>query len=490
MDIRNGNAARSAAMIKTKIVATVGPASGSKEVLTELIHAGVDLFRFNFAHADYNWLKNVQNSIYEITAETGIQIGILADLSGPKIRLGILPEGGIRCRHGAIFEFVRKADPDSTHQLTCTYEPLIDDLQPGDRVLLADGTVSMRVIEKDAAAGWVKCQVEQPGIIRSKQGVNLPGVALSTPSVTEKDRRDLKWALDNGLDYIGLSFVRSAEDIQLLRQLIKEHGTKSPPLIVAKIEKVEAVNDLERIVEETDAVMVARGDLGVEADVARVPILQKRIIRLCNQHRIPVITATQMLDSMQKNELPTRAEASDVANAVLDGTDAVMLSGETAVGDYPVQTVAMMSRILHNAERLMQPRQFDDVRSLPRTRATAVTEAVTLGAGTAAEHLDAHLLAVATRGGKTAMALSKQRMSVPILALTDRVEISRRMTLYWGVIPVATTAVTYPPAELLSFVEESGRKMGILESGGKLVLVASSDWSQEGHNLMLVHVLP
>jgi pyruvate kinase len=243
-------------------------------------------------------------------------------------------------------------------QLTCTYEPLIDDLRPNDRVLLADGTVSLRVMEQNATAGRVLCEVLQPGLIRSRQGVNLPGVALSTPSLTDKDRLDLQWALDHGIDYIGLSFVRRVDDLKLLRQVISQHPTKTPPWIVAKIEKAEAIADLEAIIAEADAVMVARGDLGVETDIYRVPGLQKRIIRLCNEHRTPVITATQMLDSMQKNELPTRAEASDVFNAVLDGTDAVMLSGETAAGDYPVEAVAMMSRIVRTTTDSDRPPQF------------------------------------------------------------------------------------------------------------------------------------
>ena len=237
--------------------------------------------------------------------------------------------------------------------------------------------------------------------------------------------------------------------------------------------------------------MVARGDLGVETDIFRVPTLQKTIIRMCNEHRTPVITATQMLDSMQKNELPTRAEASDVFNAVLDGTDAVMLSGETAAGDYPVAAVAMMSRIAREAERLLEPRLSKaDSRSLPRNRATAITEAVTHGAATAAAHLGANLIVAATRRGKTAMAISKQRPPVPILALTDHPEVARRMCLFWGVTPIETTAVQSAPRELLAFVQEFGRKHHLLDSGSKLVLVGSSDWTLDCHDMMLVHVVP
>ncbi|MBM4077828.1 MAG: pyruvate kinase, partial [Planctomycetes bacterium] len=351
----------------------------------------------------------VVGHIRQISRDEGRPLGILGDLSGPKIRLGILPEEVLRLRQGATVHFVRGMAPTKANidppQLSCTYEPLIDDLRVGNRVLLADGIVSLRVTDQDSKAGRVSCVVEQPGLVRSKQGVNLPGVALSTPSLTVKDRSDLNWALDNGIDYVGLSFVRGVADIHLLRQAIAAHPTKTPPWIVAKIEKTEAIAELDAIVIESDAVMVARGDLGVETDVFRVPTLQKKIIRLCNEYRTPVITATQMLDSMQKNELPTRAEASDVFNAVLDGTDAVMLSGETAAGDHPEQAVAMMSRIAREAECLLEPRhERRDSRSTPRNRASAITEAVTHGAATAANHLGANLIVAATRGGKTAMA--------------------------------------------------------------------------------------
>lgn len=478
-------------LVKTKIVATVGPASASYEKLTALIQAGVDVFRLNFAHGSYDWFKEVVGWIRRVSAAQGQPIAILADLAGPKIRLGELPPDGYRCRHGSHVEFVRTIDPARPDQLTCTYEKLIDDLRPGDRVLLADGSVSLRVIDQNVKAGRVTCEVVQPGTVRSRQGVNLPGATLSTPSVTEKDFADLQWALENGLDYVGLSFVRSSEDIRLLKKMIAEHPTKSPPWIVAKIEKPEAITDLEQIVIETDAVMVARGDLGVEADIFRVPALQKQIIRMCNEHRTPVITATQMLDSMQKNEIPTRAEASDVFNAVLDGTDAVMLSGETAAGDYPVEAVAMMSRIAREAERMLEPRPAQsDSRSTNRTRAKAITEAVTHGAGTAVTHLNADLIVAATRGGKTAMAISKQRPHVPILGLTDRPEVARRMCLFWGVTPVDTDAVSLPPRELIAFVEQKGREHGMLDSGSKLVLVGSSDWSHAAHDMMIVHVVP
>ena len=477
-------------LVKTKIIATVGPACATQQQLKELALAGVDIFRLNFAHGNHDWLADVVQAIRDVSRELKRPIGILGDLSGPKIRLGLLPEDGLCCMNGGIFEFVDSPDPDDPTKLTCTYDQLIDDLQVGDRLLLADGIVAMRVLEKHEKERRVKCVVEQPGCIRSRQGINLPGVNLSTPCLTEKDYADLKWGTAQGLDYLGLSFVRKAEDVLQLREAIAACNTEFPPSIVAKIEKYEAIEDLERILQLTDAVMVARGDLGVEVDLPRVPILQKQIIEQCKEYRIPVITATQMLESMHTSELPTRAETSDVANAVLDGSDAVMLSGETAIGSYPVAAVSMMSRICLEAEKLVTPRLVVEKLIDPDRHPTFVTEAVTLGAGAAAEHLDADLIVVATHSGRTALALSKQRQQVPILALSDLPTTARRMCLMWGVTPLETEAVHLPSDRMLHHIVDWGKKQGILSSGSRLVLVGQTDWAEAGHDLMLVHVVP
>jgi len=315
-------------------------------------------------------------------------------------------------------------------------------------------------------------------------------VALSTPSLTEKDRDDLAWALQHELDFIGLSFVRSGKDVRELREAINAAKPKVMPLIVSKIEKLEAIDDLDAVLTETDAVMVARGDLGVEVDIARVPVLQKKIIKACNLRRIPVITATQMLDSMQQNELPTRAEVTDVANAVIDGTDAVMLSGETAVGKYPLEAVRIMNRIASEAETLVESTQFRARATGIKAQALLVTEAVTRGAGSAAEHLKANIIAVASRSGLTAMALSNQRISVPVIAVSDRPEITRRMCLFWGVTPVLTdTRTVSNPEPLLRFVVDWGKRNNVVQSGGRVVLIASTNWSDEGHDLMMVHMI-
>ena len=475
-------------LVKTKIVATVGPASAGRDRLKALAVAGVDLFRLNFAHGEHEWLETVIESVRDISRELNRPIALLGDLAGPKIRLGELPEDGLCLIEGGKVAFVRRKSGGDTPELTCTYDRLIDDLHVGDRVLLADGTVALRVLEKNADRALCVC--EQSGCVRSRQGVNLPGVALSMPSLTQKDRSDLAFALQHGLDYVGLSFVRRAEDVRELKQLIAQSQSESPPHVVAKIEKMEALGDLDRILDETDAVMVARGDLGVEADLAKVPILQKRIIRLCNRRRVPVITATQMLESMQTAELPTRAEATDVCNAVLDGSDGVMLSGETAIGAHPTRVVAMMSRIVREAERLVIPHADLPHADGERHRALLVTEAVTLGAGAAAKHLDADVIVVATHSGRTALSVSKQRGQIPIVALTDREESARRMALYWGVTPLLTQVVEEPPQKMLEHVIRWGRETGVLHSGSRIVLVGSSNWSADGHDLLLVHVIP
>lgn len=477
--------------VKTKIIATVGPACGTSDKLEALVRAGADVFRLNFAHGSHAWLSEIVGHIREISVKVGRPIGILGDLSGPKIRLGELPGGAMECAAGARIEYVRTADPRNPMQLTCTYEALIDDLEVGDLMLLADGAVSMHVVEKPASLDRVICEVIQPGVIRNRQGINLPGAVLSTPSLTSKDRDDLAWALENRIDFIGLSFVRRAEDIEDLQRAIAASNPPHVPQIVAKIEKIEAVDDLERILEATDMVMVARGDLGVEVDIARVPGLQKRIIRACNQHRIPVITATQMLDSMHKNTRPTRAEASDVANAVLDGSDAIMLSGESAAGDYPVEAVSMMNRLAYEAERLRIAQLPHDV-SLAhvRTRALEVTEAVTHGAAIVADMLNADLIVVATRTGKTALSISNQRLQTPVLGISPHPEVATKMSLYWGVTPLVADFTHSTPQEILEYVVQWGQREGSLKSGSKLVLIASSNWSARGHDQLLVHAIP
>ncbi len=474
-------------LAKTKIVATLGPACDSPDMLRQMVVAGVDIFRLNFAHGRHDELAESVVAIRKMAAELGRSVGILGDLGGPKIRLGTLPGGSQRVDRGERYAFVHNPDPDNPTEFSATYNGLVDDLKVDDPVLLADGTVALRVVDKQADRAV--CVVEQPGLLRSGQGVNLPGVDLRVPSVTEKDRADLAWAVAQGLDFIGLSFVRRADDIYELRRLIGQLNPEHSPFIVAKIEKPEAVVELDGILTQADVIMVARGDLGVEIDIVRVPAIQKQIIRECNRQRVPVITATQMLDSMQHSQMPTRAEASDVANAVLDGSDAVMLSGETAIGEYPLQSVVMMSRIVQEAEPFVVPHKELPIGVSSRNAATQMTRAVALGAMHAAEQLAADLIVVLTRSSKTAIAVSELRSPIPILALTDSPQTARRLCVAWGVTALVTDVCQKTPECWMEFVVTWGRQQGILETGHRVVLVGSTNWTQPGKDLMLVHTV-
>jgi pyruvate kinase len=471
-------------LTKTKIVATVGPACLSYDALRQLAEAGVDVFRLNFAHADHQTLTEVVQSVRSLADELNRPIGLLGDLSGPKIRLGELPAEGLEVDRGSRIAFHRQPQPGG---LSSSYDGLIDDLDVGDPVLLADGTVALRVVEKTEDSAT--CLVEHAGLLRSRQGINLPGVKLKLPSLTEKDVSDLQWAVSQNLDFVGLSFVRSPDDIRQLRSRIAGQAAEHSPCIVAKIEKPEAVERIDEILPETDAVMVARGDLGVEMDIVRVPTIQKRIIRACNRHRVPVITATQMLDSMEENNRPTRAEASDVANAVLDGSDAVMLSGETAIGRYPLRSVEIMSRIAREAEALVEPRTELPVGLTSRNTATQITRAVTLGAMHAAEQLDAALIVIVSRSGKSALAVSELRSPAPIVALTDDQGVARQLCLAWGVTPIVSNVREATTSQLIRFVETWARDRGLVQTGQQIVYVGTSDWERAGKDVMRIHAV-
>src|SRR6476660_1241851 len=336
----------------TKIFATVGPACSTREQLATLVGAGVDIFRLNMAHAEPDAQQKHVDTIRSLSEEFNEPIAILIDLSGPKIRLGDIAGDQIICNLDQEFFLIDGYEPRAPNELTSTYPPLVNELKLGDRVMLADGTVCMEVVAK--SSGRVKLRVIQRGAIRSHQGINLPGVNLSAPAISEHDRAHAIWAAGAGVDFVGLSFVRSPDDVIELKDILKSHG--STARVVAKIEKREALDQLEAIVAVADVIMVARGDLGVEIDVAQMPIEQKRIISMCQRYQRPTIIATQMLESMQESPRPTRAEATDVANAILDGADACMLSGETAVGKFPVEAVQMMNRIALATESSFQHR--------------------------------------------------------------------------------------------------------------------------------------
>jgi pyruvate kinase len=467
---------------QTKIVATLGPASSEPESIRQLIQAGVDVFRINTAHGDTAEHQQRLDTIRRVSRELGLSVGVLVDLAGPKMRLGELPGGQLDLALDATLVFIRGREPKQADEVTTTYEPLVDELSPGDRVMLADGTVSL--IAEEKGSDFVRCRVVQPGLIRSRQGVNLPGAKLSAPALGEADRRNAAWAAQNGVDFVGLSFVRRADDVHELKSILQAHGSTAH--VIAKIEKPEALERLEEIVSAADGIMVARGDLGVETDIAGLAMAQKRIIALCCRKQKPVIIATQMLDSMQHSRLPTRAEVTDVANAILDGADACMLSGETAIGQYPVQSVEMMHRIALATEPMYRERPVPPCPDLTADGVNPITEATAYSAGLLAEQLDAKMVVVASASGKTALSLSKCRNFVPTVGVSDSEATLRRMCLYWGVIPLPGAPVDHPEP-ILRYVVDWGQRGGLLNPGDRLVLLAGTGLAASRHNLIVVH---
>ena len=467
---------------RTKIVATVGPACRTREKLTELVNTGVDVFRLNMAHAGPDEHQEVVNWTREISKQLGKPIGVLIDLAGPKIRLGELPGDQYECREGSEVTFVRGSTINGPDQLLTTYEPLVDELEVGNQVMLADGTITLVVKEK--GADYARCRVVQPGLVRSRQGVNLPGVKLSVPAMSETDWKNALWAAEAKIDFVSLSFVRKPEEIRLLKELLRTHNSKAK--VIAKIEKQEALDQLSAIVEAADGVMVARGDLGVEIDVAKMPLVQKQIVATCNKYQKPVIIATQMLDSMQQSRRPTRAEVTDVANAILDGGDACMLSGETAIGQYPTYAVEMMRRIAMDTESLYRDRPPLPMPEVLAEGLLPITQAVVYGAGQIATEVEAKMAIVASRSGVTALAMSKQRNFIPTIGVSDSETTLRQMCLYWGVMPMAAVPTT-DSVQLLDHVSKWGCETKCLEPRDRVVLVTGTGLGKGGHNMVIVH---
>ncbi len=466
---------------QTKIVATVGPACESPAMLTELVRAGVDVFRLNTAHGDQSQHQAWLEAIRGISRQLDQPVAVLVDLAGPKIRLGELPGGQQQLVAGQTVRFVR-ADPQGPGDLVTTYEPLVDELAPGDRVMLADGTVSLVV--ESTGPDFAACRVVQPGLVRSRQGVNLPGAKLSAPALGPADRHFAQWAAQNEVDFLGLSFVRTPQEVLELKDLLVQWG--APTQVIAKIEKPEALECLEAILDAADGVMVARGDLGVEIDIAQVAVVQKRIVALCARYHKPVIIATQMLDSMQHETLPTRAEVADVANAILDGADACMLSGETAIGLYPRQAVEMMQRIALATESVYPGAPCIDEPDPASARVDAITEATAHAAARLADQIQAKLVVVATASGRTALVLSKNRSRVPTVGVSDSQATLRRMCLYWGVIPLPG-APTADHAALIQYITRWGQAQGMLRPGDRLVVLAGTGLAMTAHNMLVVH---
>ena len=480
----------------TKIVATIGPASRERKVLESLAQAGVDVVRLNFSHGDQAQHLEVMQATRDIATHLGRPIALLQDLSGPKIRIGRLKDDKpVELRNGARVTITTDESIEGTDQLiSTTYEPLPRDVTPGDRILLDDGNLELRVLR--ASLHDVECEVVDGGVLKPKKGMNLPGVKLSTPALTEKDRRDLAFGVKNGVDYVALSFVRQAADVTECKALIKSLGGTCP--VIAKIEKREAIDDLTAILEATDGVMVARGDLGVELSTEEVPTLQKRIIERANAAGKVVITATQMLESMVDNPRPTRAEASDVANAILDGTDAVMLSAETASGRFPVQAVETMARIAHYTEENFGGRAPTRFRSTMRAsdnpgagrvfQGSQVARSLARVASTVCEELGCKLIVAFTESGSTARLVSSYRPRAAIAAITPNDDTYNRLALWWGVVPVRSTFVATTDDMI---VKGDGllKQRGLAASGDKVVMLAGQSHTAGATNMLRVHTV-
>ncbi len=455
-------------MKRTKIICTLGPSTNSVEKIIELVHAGMDIARMNFSHGTHADHKARIDMVRAASQITGKQIAILQDLQGPKIRIGDL-EKTVLLKQGERFTITTRDILGTYNCVSTTYKEIVKDVRPGDRILMDDGLLEVRVLEKNDTD--VVTEVVIGGLLKSKKGLNLPGVNMSVPSLSEKDIQDVYFGLDNNVDLIALSFVRSAQDIHNLREIINLR--RKDTWIVAKIERPEAITNLEQIVDAANAVMVARGDLGVEMKTSSVPILQKRIVQVCNAMYKPVIIATQMLESMTENPRPTRAEASDVANAVFDGTDAVMLSGETASGKYPIETARTMSEIIANVESsenysLLAKERYALAHNIANSKHVDLSEAIAVSAVDVANTVRAKAIVVLSHSGSTAIKVSKQKPNMQIVAITDNEAVQRRMNLVWGVQTIYTETLTSTD-ESFKAIEQRLLERGFVQRGDVIV---------------------
>lgn len=475
----------------TKIVATAGPATESEDRLRALLAAGCNVVRLNATHGTAEWRERTLARIRRIAKEMGLFVGVLLDLSGPKIRVDKISSNPLQLAPGDLVTIGRDQLPAGGPAFTTTYPAIVGDCRRGEKILLDDG--AMRLAVEEASGEQLLCKVEVGGLLGPRKGVNLPGTAISSPALTAKDEVDLAWGLASGVDYVGLSFVRKPEDIVELRRRIDEADSRAK--IVAKIEKPEALECIERIVELADALMVARGDLGVEMDLARVPLMQKRLTRLAIEAGKPVIIATQMLQSMIRLPQATRAEVSDIANAILDGTDAIMLSGETAIGDYPIEAVRVMDRIANLTEdherefagwsvgRAVTPSRDDAAAGGP-SEGFRTESALADGAARIARDIGAGAIVVLTHSGTTALAVSKQRPGVPIIAISDRLDTCRRMALYRGVFAVHHGEIIHAKDLRVRVSELLGDGKWV-EAGSSVVIISGQFPDKSGSSDML-----
>jgi pyruvate kinase len=471
---------------RTKMVCTLGPSSDSPETIRRLVRAGMDVARLNFSHGDHETHRGVFEKVRRVAAEEGANVAVLMDLQGPKIRTGALEGGTVNLAAGDELVIVAGEGQGHANRLYTSYEHLAADVRPGDRLLISDGQLEFEVVAVEGPV--VRVTVIRGGRLKEHQGINLPGVRVTAPSLTPKDCADLALALDLGADYVALSFVRRAEDLAALRKAMADHGR--PTAIVAKIERPEAVEHFDAILDATDAVMVARGDLGVEVELEEVPRLQKELIRRCNERGRPVITATQMLESMITNSRPTRAEVADVANAIYDGTDAVMLSGETAAGKYPVEAAEFMARIAATTDRHILTRAPVERRPPPKP-ADYGEDAFGHAIGEAAFSISnaMHLTRIVcfTRTGRTAAAIARFRPRVPITAITLSEVTRRRCALIWGVQALKAEGV-YQPEDMGRAVDGILLEQGLARPGDAVAITAGVFAAAEGRtNWLKLH---
>jgi pyruvate kinase len=474
-------------MRRTKIVATLGPGSSSPEVIEDMIRAGVDVFRLNFSHGTHEEQRHRNDMIRECSENAGRIVGVLADLQGPKIRTGRFVSSRVQLIRGEhfILDANLGEDEGTNERVGITYKDLPKDVKPGNLLLLDDGRVELEVVE--VTGNEIHCTVGYTCELSDNKGINLKGGGLSAPALTEKDKEDIKAAAELDVDYVALSFARSADDVNLCRAHVREAGCEAG--IVTKVERADAITNIDEIIEASDVIMVARGDLGVELGDAELPAIQKSMIKKARALNKVVITATQMMESMIDNPIPTRAEVFDVANAVLDGTDAVMLSGETAVGRYPVKVVQAMSRICEHAELQREALKSDHRVNLTFDR---VDEAIAMATMYTANHLDVAAIASLTESGSTVLWMSRISSGIPIYALTRHSKTQRKVALYRGVYPVNVEKDTIGPVKVAQCVADILLDRNIVEKGQRIIMTRGNliDERGAGTNTMKIVDIP
>ncbi len=478
MPIGEAGSARVWAVRRAKIVCTLGPATSTQERMEELIRAGLDVARFNMSHGDHSEHSKRLAETRAAAAAVGKTVGLLADLQGPKIRLGNFADGKVNLTHGQTFTITIDDILGDANRASTTFKGLPQDVNPGDTILIDDGRIGLEAVEVTDTD--VVTRVTVAGPVSNHKGINLPGVAVNVPALSEKDEEDLRWALRNNFDMIALSFVRRADDIKRVHEIMAEEGVKRH--VIAKIEKPQAVENLDEIIDAFDGFMVARGDLGVELPLEEVPMVQKLIVRKARRWAKPVIVATQMLDSMISAPRPTRAETSDVANAILDGADAVMLSGETSVGAYPVETVETMARIVVNTEAIGIA-DISKIKWDPHTTGGVIA----MAAAKVAQRRNAKYMVAFTQSGDTAARMSRLRSEIPLLVFTPLQSTAQWMTLCWGTQVIITPSYNRTE-EMVTAVNQILQERGMIEVGERVVIVSGSPMGQVGNtNTLRVH---